>query len=171
MKTNKTDVLIIGGGPAGTTFGSLMKNHGWDVTLLEKQQHPRFHIGESLLPMNMPILERLGVLEAVQAIGVDKLGADFSAGNNGAGQSRRWITGRTGSRQRTGTEHNTVGKRASWWMPPAGIHFCRARMAGRGAIRSTQAPPCSGIFETSPEDPVQTRETSVFTGSIMAGSG
>lgn len=85
MKTNKTDVLIIGGGPAGTTFGSLMKKSGWDVTLLEKQQHPRFHIGESLLPMNMPILERLGVLDAVQAIGVTKLGADFSAGNSGTG--------------------------------------------------------------------------------------
>ena len=85
MKTNKTDVLIIGGGPAGTTFGSLMKNLGWDVTLLEKQQHPRFHIGESLLPMNMPILERLGVLEAVQTIGVDKMGADFSGGNSSAG--------------------------------------------------------------------------------------
>ena len=87
MKSNKTDVLIIGGGPAGTTIGSLIKNRGWDVTLLEKEQHPRFHIGESLLPMNMPILERLGVLEDVQAIGVIKLGADFSLGNSGAGHT------------------------------------------------------------------------------------
>ena len=43
MGSDKTDVLIIGGGPAGTTFGSLMKRHGWDVTLLEKDHHPRFH--------------------------------------------------------------------------------------------------------------------------------
>jgi flavin-dependent dehydrogenase len=85
MNTNNTDVLIIGGGPAGTTFGSLMKNLGWDVTLLEKEQHPRFHIGESLLPMNLPILERLGVLGDVRAIGVPKLGADFSAGNSTVG--------------------------------------------------------------------------------------
>ena len=47
------------------------------MLLLEKERHPRFHIGESLLPMNIPILERLGVLEQVRAIGVLKLGADF----------------------------------------------------------------------------------------------
>lgn len=82
MKTNKTDVLIIGGGPAGTTFGNLMKEKGFDVTLLEKEHHPRFHIGESLLPMNLPILERLGVLDQVKAIGVQKLGADFTVGNS-----------------------------------------------------------------------------------------
>lgn len=83
MKTKMTDVLIIGGGPAGTTFGSLMKKKGFDVTLLEKKHHPRFHIGESLLPMNLPILERLGVLDQVKAIGVPKPGADFTVGNSG----------------------------------------------------------------------------------------
>jgi flavin-dependent dehydrogenase len=84
MVTNKFDVLVIGGGPAGTTFGSLMKMRGWNVALLEKDRHPRFHIGESLLPMNLPILERLGVLDRVRAIGVPKLGADFTVGNSGA---------------------------------------------------------------------------------------
>ena len=83
MKTYKTDVLIIGGGPAGTTFGSLMKKRGYDVTLLEKEHHPRFHIGESLLPMNLPILERLDVLDQVKTIGVPKRGADFTVGNSG----------------------------------------------------------------------------------------
>jgi flavin-dependent dehydrogenase len=86
MKSYKTDVLIIGGGPAGTTFGSLMKKRGYDVTLLEKEHHPRFHIGESLLPMNLPILERLGVLNEVRAIGVPKLGADFTVGNSNTEQ-------------------------------------------------------------------------------------
>jgi len=71
------DVLVIGGGPAGSTIATLLARRGWQVTLLEKERHPRFHIGESLLPMNMPILERLGVLEQVRAIGVLKLGADF----------------------------------------------------------------------------------------------
>lgn len=84
MTTRKTDVLIIGGGPAGSTFGSIMAGNGWDVTLLEKDRHPRFHIGESLLPMNMPILQRLGVLAAVRRIGVPKLGADFTLGNSNA---------------------------------------------------------------------------------------
>lgn len=71
------DVLIIGGGPAGCAAAIVLAQQGWAVTLLEKEQHPRFHIGESLLPMNIPILERLGVLEQVRAIGVLKRGADF----------------------------------------------------------------------------------------------
>ncbi|MCD9006169.1 FAD-dependent oxidoreductase [Luteimonas sp. XNQY3] len=71
------DVLVIGGGPAGTTAATTLARRGWKVLLLEKDVHPRFHIGESLLPMNLPILERLGVLEQVRAMGTLKLGADF----------------------------------------------------------------------------------------------
>jgi flavin-dependent dehydrogenase len=71
------DVLVIGGGPAGSTISSLLAEKGWRVTLLEKDHHPRFHIGESLLPMNLPILERLGVLEQVREIGVLKPGVEM----------------------------------------------------------------------------------------------
>jgi len=74
-------VIVIGGGPGGSTVAALLAKRGRRVTLLEKGHHPRFHIGESLLPMNMPIFERLGVLEQVNAIGTLKLGADFPAPN------------------------------------------------------------------------------------------
>lgn len=71
------DILIVGGGPAGSTAAALLARAGWRVLLAEKDRHPRFHIGESLLPANIALLEELGVLEQVRRIGVLKLGADF----------------------------------------------------------------------------------------------
>ncbi|HEY4214596.1 MAG TPA: NAD(P)/FAD-dependent oxidoreductase [Steroidobacteraceae bacterium] len=75
------EVLVIGGGPAGSTAATLLARTGRKVILLEKAHHPRFHIGESLLPMNLPVFERLGVLDKVQELGVFKPGADFEADN------------------------------------------------------------------------------------------
>ena len=71
------DVLVIGGGPAGSTAAALLAERGYRVTLLEKAHHPRFHIGESLLPANLPLLDKLGVADAVKAIGMEKWGAEF----------------------------------------------------------------------------------------------
>jgi flavin-dependent dehydrogenase len=75
------DVAVIGGGPAGSTVAALLARGGHKVIALEKAHHPRFHIGESLLPMNLPLFERLGVLDKVRAMGVFKSGADFEADN------------------------------------------------------------------------------------------
>ena len=75
------EVLVMGGGPAGSTAATLLSRLGRKVILLEKAHHPRFHIGESLLPMNLPLFQRLGVLDKVRAMGVFKPGADFEADN------------------------------------------------------------------------------------------
>ncbi|HEX9672334.1 MAG TPA: FAD-dependent oxidoreductase, partial [Burkholderiales bacterium] len=77
MTDTRCDVLVIGGGPAGSTISALLAQRGRDVVLLEKSRHPRFHIGESLLPFNMPLFERLGVAAEIAAIGMPKYGAEF----------------------------------------------------------------------------------------------
>ena len=77
MADHDCDVLVIGGGPAGSTISTLLARRGWRVTMLERDRHPRFHIGESLLPANIPIFDELGALEKLRAIGRLKLGADF----------------------------------------------------------------------------------------------
>ena len=85
------DVLVIGGGPAGSTAGALLAQRGYKVVVLEKEHHPRFHIGESLLPANLPLLEKLGVADAVKAIGMEKWGAEFvSPWHDGKSQTFRF---------------------------------------------------------------------------------
>ena len=77
------DVFVLGGGPAGSTIAALLAERGWNVVIVEKEHHPRFHIGESLLPLNMPLLERLGVYDEVKRIGMPKYGAEFNSPEHG----------------------------------------------------------------------------------------
>ncbi len=73
----RCDVLVIGAGPAGSSISALLAAKGWQVEVLEKDFHPRFHIGESLLPHTLPILKHLGVLEKIEQIGLPKYGAEL----------------------------------------------------------------------------------------------
>ena len=87
MTPQDCDVLVIGGGPAGTTIAPLLVEKGYRVVLLEKARHPRFHVGESLLPANMPLFERIGIAEEVKAIGMEKWGAEFISPQHGMAQT------------------------------------------------------------------------------------
>ncbi|MCX5014992.1 tryptophan 7-halogenase [Streptomyces sp. NBC_00555] len=74
----RTQVLIAGGGPAGTTAATLLAQQGFDVVLLERERFPRYHIGESLLPSLLPILDIMGARELVERHGfVRKSGAFY----------------------------------------------------------------------------------------------
>ncbi|MFN0314105.1 MAG: NAD(P)/FAD-dependent oxidoreductase [Burkholderiales bacterium] len=76
------EVLVIGGGPAGSTIATLLAQRGRDVVLLEKSRHPRFHIGESLLPLNLPLFEKLGVKEEIESLAMIKWGVQFNSPNH-----------------------------------------------------------------------------------------
>ena len=65
MKKNY-DVIVIGGGPAGSTAAAVLAMKGRSVLLLEKEKFPRYHIGESLIPYTYFTLERLGMLDKLQ---------------------------------------------------------------------------------------------------------
>ncbi|MBK0400879.1 tryptophan 7-halogenase [Limibaculum sp. M0105] len=73
----RCDVMVIGGGPGGAATAAFLALKGHHVVLVEKDRHPRFHIGESLLPRSLPLLEELGMLDQVRRIGVFKPGAEF----------------------------------------------------------------------------------------------
>ena len=82
VERRQCDVLVIGGGPAGSTVAPMLVEKGYKVVVLEKAHHPRFHIGESLLPANLPLFERMGIAEQVKAIGMMKPGAEFVSPNH-----------------------------------------------------------------------------------------
>src|ERR1043166_8019184 len=85
------DVIVIGGGPAGSTAATLLARKGFSVTLLEREKFPRFQIGESLLPFNNDLFARLGILDQLeQGDFTPKYGAEFIPGDPSLGYPFRF---------------------------------------------------------------------------------
>ena len=81
MKTERTDILIIGAGPAGSVAAAMLRQQGRKVLIVEREQFPRFSIGESLLPQSMEYIEAAGLLQDVVEAGFQyKNGAAFVRG-------------------------------------------------------------------------------------------
>lgn len=79
---NMHDVVIIGGGPGGSSSACYLRQAGHKVLVLEREHFPRFHIGESLLPYNQRIFDEIGVQPKLRAAGFPpKYGAQFHLGN------------------------------------------------------------------------------------------
>ena len=87
MNTNNYDVIVMGGGPAGSTVASILSREGRTVVLFEKEQFPRHHIGESLMTDTFWTFQRMGLLEKLkQSPFVRKYSVQFA---NPAGKESR----------------------------------------------------------------------------------
>ncbi len=76
-------MIVIGGGPAGSTAATLLAEQGLRVLLLERERFPRDHVGESMLPASVPVLQELGVLEQMEEAGfLPKYGATMVWGRD-----------------------------------------------------------------------------------------
>lgn len=66
MSDEHYDVVVIGGGPAGSTAATVLADHGHKVLVVERANYPRFHIGESLMPETYWVFRRIGMLEKLK---------------------------------------------------------------------------------------------------------
>jgi flavin-dependent dehydrogenase len=74
-----TQILVIGGGPGGSTAATFLAREGFNVTLIERAVFPRYHIGESLLPSCLEVLDLMGAREKVDAYGFQRKEGGFFA--------------------------------------------------------------------------------------------
>ncbi len=89
------DVIVVGGGPGGSSAASFLADGGLRVGLFEREAFPRFHVGESLMPATMLLLQQLGAREAVETAGFQvKYGACFIDQTIGQEQTFYFLSGR-----------------------------------------------------------------------------
>src|SRR4051812_29595392 len=78
------DVVIAGGGPAGSSTANFLRQRNRTVLVLERERFPRFHIGESMLPFSNDLWKELGVFEKLDQTFLHKRGARFIHEETGA---------------------------------------------------------------------------------------
>jgi flavin-dependent dehydrogenase len=88
------DVVVVGGGPGGSSAATFLADGGLRVALFERERFPRFHVGESLMPATMLLLEQLGAKAAIEERGFQlKYGASFHDEENDATQTFYFLPG------------------------------------------------------------------------------
>ncbi len=105
MEVTDHDAVILGGGPAGSVTAALLARAGADVVVLERARFPRYHLGESLAPMSLAVLENLGLRDALDARYIRKYGV-------------RFMDCRTGRQQRYDYTEAAAGDGLYAWQAP-----------------------------------------------------
>ncbi|MEA2463107.1 MAG: hypothetical protein QOJ98_854 [Acidobacteriota bacterium] len=134
------DVIVIGGGPAGSTAATLLAQQGFSVTLLERERFPRFQIGESLLPYNNDLFDRLGVTEEIaRGESVPKYGAYFVTGDGQISAGFRF------------DKRLAVAYRRSFQVKRAEFDHLLLRNAAKHGVEVREETPVTSVDVSSPE--------------------